>query len=429
MQQTNRCSFTDLVTAKSNVLEYFNQLKKTFISRDNEIDLIMYALLSMQHVLFFGPPGTSKTLLIDTTYNGFDNAKQFSIEMTQFMAEDSIFGPYNIKKMREEGVLEHNTAGMLPEATVARIGEGLDANPAVLRSMLGALNERRFIRGKQRIDMPLHTAYVDTNIDPYKYLQQFPNSWAFFDRIAFIGSTNYLTTADEIVKMVHNYQSMILKVPSKKLDFNDINLVVQYIVNPPSLWTNSLILKMYAEAIIDYKKQRDEWINNADPEEKKDVIFPQISDRRINIVSHMPEMTAILDGRTEVSIEDLVSCHFSLCTSTKEKEIWKNIINQKIEEYNKQRENDLARLQQESLSGILDTLNKIDLDENMLQQDGVNILQSTSITLHMLRERSEQINPEGNDEIEKLKQDAINKVQEKLELVKTLLTKILKLPS
>src|SRR6516225_9246748 len=59
-----------------------------------------------------------------------------------------LLGPFDIRKLRD-GELLTNTEGMLPEASLVFLDELLNANSAILNSLLVALNERIFRRGKE----------------------------------------------------------------------------------------------------------------------------------------------------------------------------------------------------------------------------------------------------------------------------------------
>src|SRR5262249_49776554 len=74
--------------------------------------------------------------------------RTFDYLLTRFTEPTELFGPFDIRKLRE-GELETNTAGMLPEASLVFLDELLNANSAILNSLLVALNERVFRRGKE----------------------------------------------------------------------------------------------------------------------------------------------------------------------------------------------------------------------------------------------------------------------------------------
>ena len=64
-----------------------------------------------------------------------------------------MFGPFDIRELRN-GNLVTNTEGMLPEATFVFLDELLNANSAILNSLLMVLNERVFRRGREFRKLP-----------------------------------------------------------------------------------------------------------------------------------------------------------------------------------------------------------------------------------------------------------------------------------
>jgi MoxR-like ATPase len=63
-----------------------------------------------------------------------------------------LFGPFDIRKLRD-GELLTNTEGMLPEGEIIFLDELLNANSAILNSLLMALNERVVRRGRETRDL------------------------------------------------------------------------------------------------------------------------------------------------------------------------------------------------------------------------------------------------------------------------------------
>ncbi len=352
--------------------KYFDSFKNIYTGRERTIDIIMYAMLQKAHTLFFGVPGTAKTSIPNSIFQGITKSgTTFEVQMTAFMAEDALFGPYNIKKMRDEGILEHNVQGMLPEATFALFDEMLDANPAVLRSLLSSLNERQMVKGRQVLDLPLHMAYCATNIDPYVFLKRNPQAWAVFDRISFLDRISYLDTADEISEMVKRFQYRTTMYSQETIDISDINALCDYILLPPTLIQDQLVLMKYAEAVVEYRQKRAEKMLELEKESQqkmqnreydidyKGIIFSQISDRRICWASQMLEVNAVLNGRIKVQPEDMYAAHFLLGTSEVEKEIWDAVVKVKIEEINELKRNQLSDLQQKQIQHFRDQFEDI----------------------------------------------------------------------
>jgi hypothetical protein len=110
----------------------------------------------------FGTYGTGKSLLIGRFFKAFQGGEFFSVELSKYMTENNLVGMPNPKLMREEGKIEHNLEGTIVKADLAELDEVFDANACTLRTMLGILNERRFHRGPQHVDAPLHMAVAST---------------------------------------------------------------------------------------------------------------------------------------------------------------------------------------------------------------------------------------------------------------------------
>ena len=77
----------------------------------------------------------------------------FDYLLTRFTEPNELFGPFDIRKLRE-GELVTNTEGMLPEASLVFLDELLNANSAILNSLLLVLNERVFRRGRETRRLP-----------------------------------------------------------------------------------------------------------------------------------------------------------------------------------------------------------------------------------------------------------------------------------
>ena len=82
------------------------------------------------------------------------HGRVFDYLLTRFTEPSELFGPFDIRRLRE-GDLVTNTEGMLPEASLVFLDELLNANSAILNSLLMVLNERVFRRGRETRALPL----------------------------------------------------------------------------------------------------------------------------------------------------------------------------------------------------------------------------------------------------------------------------------
>jgi MoxR-like ATPase len=127
--------------------EVLEPMKRDFVGKDEIIDLLAICLIGGENLFILGPPGTAKTALVHQLAARLQG-KTFDYLLTRFTEPNELFGPFDIRKLRE-GELQTNTEGMLPEASLVFLDELLNANSAILNSLLVALNERLFRRGKE----------------------------------------------------------------------------------------------------------------------------------------------------------------------------------------------------------------------------------------------------------------------------------------
>jgi MoxR-like ATPase len=97
------------------------ELASALIERDDEIDLVLTALLCNEHPLLVGPPGTAKSLLLDAVM-AWMGGKKFSILLTKFSTPEELFGPISVAGLKEDRY-RRITAGKLPEAEGCFIDE------------------------------------------------------------------------------------------------------------------------------------------------------------------------------------------------------------------------------------------------------------------------------------------------------------------
>ena len=128
-------------------------LKSMFVGKDEIVDLLGVCLVARENLFLLGPPGTAKSALVHALGRQLDG-RVFDYLLTRFTEPNELFGPFDIRKLRE-GDLVTNTEGMLPEAELVFLDELLNANSAILNSLLMALNERVFRRGRETRSLPV----------------------------------------------------------------------------------------------------------------------------------------------------------------------------------------------------------------------------------------------------------------------------------
>ena len=83
------------------------ELAAVLIERDAEVDLVLTALVCREHPLLVGPPGTGKSLLLDSLMAWMKG--------TKFTTPEEVFGPISVAGLKEDKY-RRVIAGKLPEA-------------------------------------------------------------------------------------------------------------------------------------------------------------------------------------------------------------------------------------------------------------------------------------------------------------------------
>lgn len=141
--------------------EVLEPIKAAFVGKDEIVDLLGISLVAHENLFLLGPPGTAKSALVRELTRRLDG-RMFDYLLTRFTEPNELFGPFDIRKLRD-GELITNTEGMLPEADFVFLDELLNANSAILNSLLMVLNERVFRRGRENRHLPLISVVGTSN--------------------------------------------------------------------------------------------------------------------------------------------------------------------------------------------------------------------------------------------------------------------------
>lgn len=121
------------------------ELSAALIEREEEVDLVLTALVANEHVLLVGPPGCGKSLLLDSVLSWTGGSK-FSILLTKFTSVEEVMGPVSLAALKADKYLRVTT-GKLPEADYAFVDEVMKGSSAILNCLLKILNERVYDAG------------------------------------------------------------------------------------------------------------------------------------------------------------------------------------------------------------------------------------------------------------------------------------------
>lgn len=169
------------------------QLATALIERDEEIDLVLTALVCREHPLLVGQPGTAKSLLLDSIMTWMKGRK-FTILFTKFTTPEECFGPISVVGLKEDRY-RRVTTGKLPEADGAFGDEIFKASSAILDTLLRILNERVYDNGDGvLLPVPLRIFVAASNEWPQAQ-EGGKELSALFDRFLFRRTVRPILTA------------------------------------------------------------------------------------------------------------------------------------------------------------------------------------------------------------------------------------------
>ncbi len=260
----------------NDVLTY---IKNAFVGKDEIIDLLGIGLIARENAFLLGPPGTAKSAIIRTLSECIENGKNFEYLLTRFTEPNEIFGPFDIRKLKE-GELKTNTEGMLPEASMVFLDEIFNANSAILNSLLMALNEKLFRRGRETRKIPA---------------------------LMFVGASNVMPEDESLNALLDRF---LIRVRS---DYVNPDLLEEVLLAGRKLEKQTTTEKplIQPETIINLQNQAKEIDLSPIRKQFVDLVHNlrntgiKVSDRRAVKIQNLIAASAIMCNRTEAILSDL----------------------------------------------------------------------------------------------------------------------------
>ena len=209
-------------TARKKLYTVLNTLDKIVIGHETENKLLMLTLVAKEHAVMISPPGTAKTYTIKTLAQLL-NAKFYKYLLTRFTSDVEILGPFDIKSLRENGVLRRNWSKIV-EAEIVFLDEIFKANSSILNALLSLLQERILYDPMtgQEIPAKLWSCFGASNEVPTEEELQ-----ALYDRFAIRIFFDYLSDDSAILMALHQkYLNHITIQPVASM--NDVKTIHDY---------------------------------------------------------------------------------------------------------------------------------------------------------------------------------------------------------
>ena len=347
----------------NSVLHY---VKSSFIGKDEIVDLLGISLIARENTFLLGPPGTAKSAIVRRLSDCVVNGKNFEYLLTRFTEPGELFGPFDIRKLKD-GELVTNTEGMLPEASMVFLDEIFNANSAILNSLLMALNERIFRRGKETRQLPALMFVGASNLLPEDEALA-----ALLDRFLIRINCNYVDTEllEQVIMAGWNLENRDdLQKPTITPEE-----IIQLQLSRKSI-DLSPIRKLYVDLI---RSLRSSGIN--------------VSDRRAVKIQNLIAASAVLCGRTEAVTSDLWVMKY----------IWD------------------TEEQVEILAGMIDIIIRKDPDERSHPQALYNKLPDPEELMLEIKKLEEQWNSDPTPEEQNIAKDKLRSLQNRANWVRNI---------
>src|ERR1043166_4602481 len=186
------------MTPQDKLRKIREELQQMFLERAELIDGALAALLSAQHVLIVGPPGTAKSMLADELCRRISGATYFQWLLTKLTTPEELFGAVSLRALEADDY-RRVTTHKLPEAHIAFLDEVFKANSSILNAILTLINERRFHNGRDVLDVPLITLFGASNELPEEDELQ-----ALYDRFLLRFVVDYIADDFRFLRMLQS---------------------------------------------------------------------------------------------------------------------------------------------------------------------------------------------------------------------------------
>ncbi|MEM1873285.1 MAG: AAA family ATPase [Acidilobaceae archaeon] len=164
-----------LDSAIAKIQRFLSELEAPFVGRREEALVTTLALITGEHAILIGEPGTAKSALVRRAAELL-NAKFFKYLLTKYTEPSELFGPLDVNALLR-GVYVRVTKDKLPEAEIAFLDEIFNANSAILNCLLSLMMERVIYDGYTEIKAKLWSLFSASNRVP-----EDPELEALYDR-------------------------------------------------------------------------------------------------------------------------------------------------------------------------------------------------------------------------------------------------------
>jgi len=266
---------------RAKILALMDEMNDNIVERRAEIEGLVLATLSRNHIYLLGQAGVGKGYLIDTFVGQIKGASLFDILMSKDTIRDDVFGPMMLSELARDNY-KQKVEGYLPTAQFAFLDEIFKCNSVILNRMLKVLNERKYLNGDEMLDVPLISMFCASNELPEDLEEGDANLMALYDRIVLRYIVAEIEDSDNYLHVMKKEAKPVTTV----ITLNEIEMAqkeVQAVEVPDTVLLALWDIKRRLKSVGCY-----------------------ISVRKLVWIQNIIKASAWLSGRTEADVSDLL---------------------------------------------------------------------------------------------------------------------------